>query len=146
MLTTNSVQVSAPAEVVWSVFTDVERWPTWTRSVTSIEALDGSGLEVGQRFRIEQPRLPVLVWQVTATEPGRSWTWRATSAGARTDAWHKVLPHGDAAAVVTQGIDQRGLVGFVVGLALRRVTRRYLALEGEGLKRASEERAQRWPP
>ena len=24
-----SIMIDAPIEVVWSVFTDVERWPTW---------------------------------------------------------------------------------------------------------------------
>jgi uncharacterized membrane protein len=142
MITTNSVQISAPADVVWSVFTDVERWPTWTQSVTSLQPLDGAGLEVGRRFRIQQPRLPALVWEVTAVEPGRSWTWTARSAGARTDAWHQVRPQGDAVAVVTQGIDQRGPLGVVVGVLMRRLTRRYLAMEAHGLKRASEDRAQ----
>src|SRR4051812_8669511 len=119
MMTTNSVRVPAPAEVVWSVFADVERWPTWTRSVTSIEPLDGNGFEVGRRFRIRQPRLPVLVWRVTNLQPGRSWTWRATSAGAQTDARHEVLPDGDSGAIVTQSIDQRGPLGVVVGLLMR---------------------------
>jgi uncharacterized membrane protein len=141
VITTNSVGISAPADVVWSVFTDVERWPTWTRSVTSVEPLDGRDLEVGRRFRIRQPRLPALVWVVTAVDPGRTWTWTATSAGARTDAWHQVLPDSDAGTVVTQGIDPRGPLGVVVGVLMRGLTRRYLAWEAQGLKRASEDRA-----
>lgn len=142
MITENSVRVSAPAEVVWSVFTDIERWPTWTASVTSVQPLDGAGIEVGRRFRIKQPRLPVLVWQISDADPGRSWTWVARSAGARTYARHQVFPDGDAAAVVTQSIDQRGPVGVVVGALMRGLTRRYLAMEAEGLKAASEGRGQ----
>ena len=60
-----SVEIDAPARVVWDVFTDVERWPEWTASVTRIEALDGGELAVGKRFAIKQPRLPRLVWEVT---------------------------------------------------------------------------------
>lgn len=85
--------------------------------------LDGGGIEVGRWFRIEQPRLPVLVWQVTDLEPGRSWTWTATSAGAKTDARHQVMPDGDAAAVVTQRIAQRGPLGIVIGVLMRRLMR-----------------------
>lgn len=140
MITSNAVRIQVPAEVVWSVFADVERWPTWTRSVTSVQPLDGADLDVGRRFRIKQPRLPVLVWQVTEVDPGRSWTWQAGSAGARTYASHEIRPDGDAAAVVTQRIDQRGPIGAVFGMVTRRMTRRYLALEADGLKAASEQR------
>jgi uncharacterized membrane protein len=138
---TNRLAVSAPPDVVWSVFTDVERWPAWTRSVTSIEPLDGGGIEPGRRFRIRQPWLPVLVWQVTDVRPGRSWTWAARAPGARTEAWHQVEPDGEAAALVTQCVDQRGPLGSVAGLLARPLVLRYMALEAEGLKRTSEERA-----
>jgi uncharacterized membrane protein len=141
MRATNQVAVSAPPEVVWSVYSDVERWPAWTRSVTSVEPLDGGGLEPGRRFRIRQPRLPVLTWQVTEVRPGRSWRWTARSPGAVTEAWHEVAPDGEAAAVVTLGVDQRGPLGVVAALLVRRLTQRYLGMEAEGLKQASEERA-----
>ena len=36
-----SITIDAPIEVVWSVFTDVERWPTWASSFTSVELVDG---------------------------------------------------------------------------------------------------------
>jgi uncharacterized membrane protein len=134
MITSNSVHIPVPAEHVWSVFTDVERWPDWTQSVTALEPLDGAGIEVGRRFRIKQPHLPTLVWQVTDVDPGRSWTWVAGSAGARTHASHEIRPDGDGAAVVTQHIDQRGPLGVLFGVITRGMTRRYLALEAEGLK------------
>jgi uncharacterized membrane protein len=141
MRTTDRVAIAAPPEVVWSVYSDVERWPAWTRSVTRVEPLDGAGIEPGRRFRITQPRLPVLVWQVTEVRPGRSWRWTATSPGAVTDAWHEVAPDGEAASVATLGVDQRGPLGTVVGVLYRWLTQRYLALEADGLKRTSEERA-----
>jgi hypothetical protein len=139
VISRSRVAVSAPSEVVWSVYSDVERWPTWTASVTSIEPLDGRGIELGRRFRIKQPRLPVLVWEVTDVRPGHSWQWTAKSAGMTTVAWHEVLPNGEGAAVVTLGVDQRGPLGVVVGLVMGPLTRRYLTLEAEGIKRASEE-------
>jgi uncharacterized membrane protein len=141
MRTTDRVAIAAPPEVVWSVYSDVERWPAWTRSVTRVEPLDGAGIEPGRRFRITQPRLPVLVWQVTEVRPGRSWRWTARSVGALTEAWHEVLPDEQAGAVVALGVDQRGPLGVVVALLVRRLTQRYLAMEAEGLKQASEERA-----
>ena len=55
MITDSAIEIDAPPTLVWHVFTDVERWPEWTASVTSLSALDGPGLAVGKRFEIKQP-------------------------------------------------------------------------------------------
>ena len=140
MITESSVEIEAPAPVVWDVFVDVERWPNWTASVERIVALDGSGIEIGRRFEIKQPRFPKLVWEVTAVDPGVSWTWRQKSAGGTTDATHEVVAQGPDRTLVRQRLDQRGPIGAVVGLLMRRLTKRYLELEGQGLKASSEQR------
>lgn len=139
MITESSVKIDAPAPIVWDVFADVERWPEWTASVERIVALDGPGIEVGRRFEIKQPRLPNLVWEVTEVDPGVSWTWRQRSTGGTTLARHEVLAQGGDRTLVGQGIDQRGPVGVVVGVLMRRLTKRYLTLEAQGLKKRSEQ-------
>jgi len=141
MITSNTVQVQAPAAEVWAVFADVERWPDWTPSVTSVHPLDGP-LALGARFTIRQPRLPRLTWRVVEFEPGRSWVWRAGAAGGRTFAHHLVEPQDDGSTVVTQRIDQRG-ISVLFGLLSRGLTRRYLAEEAAGLKAACERRPHR---
>ena len=88
-----SITIDAPIDVVWSVFTDVERWPTWASSFTSVELVDGP-MRLGAKARIRQPRLPTVVWEVTKWEPGRSWTWAATGPGARTEASHVLTVSG----------------------------------------------------
>jgi uncharacterized membrane protein len=138
MITDSSVEIDAPTAVVWDVFTEVERWPEWTASVTSLVALDGEAIEVGRRFEIKQPRMPTLVWEVTAVDPGVSWTWSQRSPGGTTLATHELVAHGDGRTLVRQRIDQRGPVGMVVGALMRRLTRRYLELEAQGLKATSE--------
>jgi uncharacterized membrane protein len=140
MMTENSVEIDASAATVWDVFVDVERWPEWTASVTSLIALDGPGLAVGKRFEIKQPRLPKLVWEVTEVDPGRSWTWRQHSIGGTAFASHEVISEGEDRTLVRQTIDQRGPIGVTVGALMRRTTRKYLELEGQGLKQASEAR------
>jgi len=137
MITDSSIEIEAPASTVWDVFVDAERWPEWTASVQRVVALDGPGIEVGKRFEIKQPKMPTLVWEVTEVDPGRSWTWQQRSHGGTTLASHWVEPQG-AGTAVRQRIDQRGPVGVLVGVLMRRLTRRYLALEAEGLKARSE--------
>src|SRR5262245_62757333 len=102
-----SVTIDAPIDVVWSVFTDVERWPTWASSFTSVELIDGP-MRLGAKARIRQPRLPTVVWEVTKWEPGRSWTWVATSPGARTEASHVLTRSGDGTTVAEQSITWSG--------------------------------------
>ena len=140
MITDCAVDIDAPATLVWDVYSDVERWPEWTASVTSLTALDGPGLAVGKRFEIKQPRLPKLVWEVTALVEGRSWTWEQRSPGGRTVAVHEVHAVGDRARVEQQ-LDQQGPVGSLVGRIMRGTTKRYLDLEAKGLKARSEQRS-----
>jgi uncharacterized membrane protein len=138
MITESSIEIDAPAPVVWTVFTDVERWPQWTASVERVVPLDGPDIEVGKRFEIKQPRFPKLVWEVTEVEPGLSWTWRQRSPGGTALATHEVLAQGER-TLVRQRIEQKGPVGVAIGWAVRRLTKRYLRLEAEGLKARSEQ-------
>jgi hypothetical protein len=140
MITDSSIEIAAPAPLVWEVFADVVRWPDWTESVDRVTPLDGPGIEVGHRFEIKQPRFPLLVWEVTEVEPGTSWTWRQRSPGGSTLASHEVVAQAGGGTLVRQRIDQRGPIGVAVGVLTRGLTRRYLDLEARGLKAASERR------
>ena len=139
MITESSVEIDAPASLVWEVFTDVERWPEWTASVTELVGLDGREIAVGKRFQIKQPKLPTLVWEVTHLEPGVSWTWAQRSAGGSTLAHHALSPLSEGRTLVRQTLDQRGPIGAIVGRLMRGTTRRYLAMEAQGLKARSEQ-------
>ena len=134
----DSIDIDAPVAVVWSVYSDVERWPEWTASVTSVELLPNGPLAVGSRARIKQPRLPKVEWTVTALDAGREWVWGNESPGASTVAAHSLRALDDGRTHVELWIDQRGVVGRVIGVLARRMTRRYLRMEAEGLKRRSE--------
>ncbi|GAA3016329.1 SRPBCC family protein [Actinokineospora globicatena] len=131
------VDIAAPAARVWEVYRDIEWWPEWTASVTSITALGGGPLRVGSRARIRQPRLPTTVWTITEFEDGRSWTWVAGGPGARTVATHTVEPLGDGARAVLT-LEMTGPLGLVIAKLTAGLTDRYLALEAEGLKARAE--------
>jgi uncharacterized membrane protein len=138
MITDSGIEIDAPAELVWGVFSDVERWPEWTASVTSLTAVDTPGLVVGKRFEIKQPRLPRLVWEVTELVEGASWTWEQRSPGGRTIAVHEVIANGDG-TLVRQRLDQQGPIGALVARLMHGTTKRYLELEAQGLKARTEQ-------
>jgi Polyketide cyclase / dehydrase and lipid transport len=116
---------------------DVEGWPSWTASVTSVQLLDGGPLRVGARARVRQPRLPVATWTVRELVPGASFTWVARGPGLRTTGRHEVAANGDW-SIATLTLDQEGPLGALVGRLSRDLTERYLRLEAEGLKSRSE--------
>jgi uncharacterized membrane protein len=138
MITENSIGIDAPAALVWDVLAAVERWPEWTASVERIVPLAGTGIEVGKRFKVSQPRMPSLVWEVTDVERGVSWTWRQRSPGGTTLASHELDPQGADRTLVRLRVEQRGPVGVAFGVLMRRLTKRYLDLEARGLKERSE--------
>jgi uncharacterized membrane protein len=139
MISECGIDIDAPAAVVWEVFSDVEHWPDWTASVTRLTAVDGPGLAVGKKFEIKQPRMPKLIWEVTEVAPGTSWTWVQRSPGGLTVARHDVIAVPDGRSRVHQRLEQRGPIGALIGLAMRGMTRHYLDLEAQGLKRRSED-------
>ena len=134
MITERSIEIDASPELVWAMYADVERWPDWTPSVTKLDALDGSDLEVGRRYAITQPRLPKLVWTVATVEPGRSWTWEQRSLGSFAAGVHEVVPITGDRTLVRMSLEQRGPIGGIVGRLAARMTRRYVELEASGLK------------
>ena len=139
-----TTDVAAPAEVVYEVLADVERWPEWTATVTRVERLDGSSaaLAVGSRLRVVQPKVPPAVWTVTELDSGRGFRMLSRSPGATVVANHRAEPTGDGqSSLVTLSVTFTGWLGQIIARAMRGLNERYLAEEVAGLKRRSEERA-----
>ena len=138
MIIKDEVAVEADIDHVWNVFTDVERWPQWTESVSTARVVDGGRLEMGTRVRMKQPRLPAMEWVVTSIDVGRSWTWVASRPGVQTAAMHVLQPVQNGTTRVVQTIEQSGLFGAIAGRLTAGLTRRYLEMEGCGLKARCE--------
>jgi uncharacterized membrane protein len=133
------IEIAAPPELVWDVFSDVEHWPDWTASVTSLVGRDGPSLAVGKRFAIKQPGMQKLLWRVTEIDPGTSWTWVQRSPGSVVTASHFVTALPGGRTLVRQQLDQSGPLGALVGRLMIKKTRRFLDMEAQGLKARSEQ-------
>jgi len=139
MFQEDSVEIEAPAQLVWDVYSNVEHWPEWTASVTSLTGLDGPALAVGRRFAIKQPGMAKLVWTVTEIDPGSSWTWVQRAPASLVTARHDVIAQPGGRTLVRQQLDQGGALGALVGRLMVKKTKRYLELEAQGLKARSEQ-------
>ena len=135
-----TVDIRATPQRVWAVLSDVEGWPDWTASVRRVERLDAGPLAVGSRARIRQPKLLPAVWRITRIEKGSAFTWVTRSPGLLVTA-HHVVERAPDGSRVTLSIRFNGLLAPLVAWLTRRLNNRYLALEGAGLKRRSEERS-----
>jgi carbon monoxide dehydrogenase subunit G len=135
-----SISVDASIERVWAELIDVERWPQYTASIASVERLDDGPFQVGSRARIKQPGLPTLVWTVTRFQAQHEFTWTITSMGVTTTASHQISPgEPGGGAMLTLSIDRTGLLAPLVDRIYDSLTRRYMQMEAEGMKRACEE-------
>ncbi len=132
-----TTDIAAPAERVWQVMSDTDRWREWTPTVTSVKRLGDRPFAVGSRVVIRQPRFPPALWKLTAIEPGRSFTWISVGPGLRVVAHHGVEPTA-AGSRATLSLALEGIFGGVFGRMTKDITERYLALEAKGLKARSE--------
>ena len=134
---TQIVDIQAPPSLIWSVWSDLERWPEWTASISRIEPLDPGPLAVGLRARVTQPQLPVAIWRVTAATEGREFTWETVRPGSRVIARHRIELISGATRVTTS-VTYEGVLGRIAGWLVRGLTERYMAMESSGLKARSE--------
>ena len=144
MRITHSAEVPATIDLVWRVYTDVERWPQWMESMDHVDlaasggAIEGEPLQLGSQVWISQPRLPNATWEVTELTPGRSWTWVSRSLGATSTATHRLTAVDDATTRVDTALEMTGVLGDLVGRLITKRAKRYMAMEAEGLRAACE--------
>ena len=112
-----SRRVAAPAEDVWALLTDTEKWSAWGPSITGVEPAVG-GLATGSRGKVRTVLGAALTYTVTAFEPGRYWSWSVAGIPAT---GHRVIPQ-DGGCLVTFTVPWWAPAYLpVCALALRRI-------------------------
>jgi hypothetical protein len=134
---TITVDIGAPPHRVWQVMTEVERWPEWTASVTSIKRLNRGPFDVGSKVVIRQPKFPPALWVVTDIQSNRSFTWKSGAPGIYVFAHHSIEPTATGCRV-TLSLRYNGMLGGLLGRMTAGITNRYLAMEAAGLKQRAE--------
>lgn len=132
-----TTEIAAPADRVWQVMSDTDRWHEWTPGVTSAKRVGDAPFAVGSRVTIRQPKFPPALWKVTAIEPGRSFTWVSIAPGFRAIGRHRVEPTATGSRA-TLSLDLEGPLGGLWGRLTRGITERYITFEANGLKARSE--------
>ena len=132
-----NIDIQAPPDRVWAALRDIEHWPEWTPTVTSVRPLEAGPLAVGTRAIVRQPKLLPARWRVTEIEEGRRFTWVTGGPGMRVTARHSIEGAANGSRV-TLSIDFAGVLGPIVARLTRGLNTRYLDLEARGLKRRAE--------
>jgi hypothetical protein len=135
----NVMRVDAPAEIVWAVTVDLERWPEWVPTVTAVTRLDDGPLKRGSVTRLEQPMQPPALWVVTVLEPERRLAWESRRRGLRFVATHDLLADGSA-TTSTLTVEASGVMAVLLWPLLRIALSRALAAENQALKYRCEAR------
>jgi uncharacterized membrane protein len=133
-----SIEIEAPQQRVWDVLTDLEAWPQFIETVDTVELLTPAPLARGSRVRLGQPKLGEGIWDVTVWDAPSYFEWTQGTGGITNIAGHRVEALGEGRSRLTLTLDMRGLLTPVVALFFKGLTNRYLDLEAEGMKRASE--------
>ena len=133
------VDIEAPPTTVWPIVANLEAWPSWTPTVTSVEVLDGAPLRVGLRARLTQPGYRPGLWTVTQVREGETFTWETHTMGLHVSARHDIEATSTGSRV-TLSIDVTGPMAPLLGWIVMRVSRRFVPQEAAGLKAASERR------
>lgn len=129
----DTLHINAPPDVVWAVTEDVEQWPDWTPTMTSVVRSSDGPFGLGSTARIKQPGQPESTWTVTQFEPGERFAWESRRTGLRMTAAHVLRVDGAGTANTLQ-VQITGILGVLLRPLLRAAVRKALSLENRGLQ------------
>jgi len=138
MVVENTIEIEASPSTVWAVTTDVERWPEWTPTVTSVELTDGKPLGPGSKVRIKQPGQPEAEWTVSAYRAGKFFEWESRRSGLTFRATHIIKVDGTGSACTVR-LEATGFLSVLLWPLLRPAVGRALNVENKSLKARCEE-------
>ena len=132
-----AIEIDASQQRVWDVLSDLEAWPQRIETVDVVELLTPAPITKGSQVRLQQPKLPEGIWDITVWDAPSYFEWTQKTTGITSVAGHRVEALGEGRARLTLTLDMRGFL-IPVALFYKGLTNRYMNLEAEGMKRAAE--------
>jgi hypothetical protein len=141
MVIDEEIEIHAPLDVVWRIFSQMEDWDQWNTACRECCILEGDSMNSGTcfSFKIKPWFLPLRVApRIVECEPGKTVTWEGGRLGV--NAAHTWRFREQDGKVILRSVERfRGpllIVGRVLGIPqkLHRLTREFL----ETLKKAAE--------
>jgi ribosome-associated toxin RatA of RatAB toxin-antitoxin module len=124
---------SAEPDRLWTVVTDVDRWPEWIEVYETVERAPSGPLAVGDTAHVKQRGLAAGDWTVTEMEEGRVFAWESRQPGVRFVGRHAVEPGDDGGSRLVLSFEMTGVLAGLVSLLYGRKARAYVDLEGQRL-------------
>jgi uncharacterized membrane protein len=138
VILTDTVDIAAPVERVWSLTEDIEQWPSITPTVTSVVRLDHGPLGKGSTARVKQPRQAARVWTVTRFEPCDTFAWESRILGMHVVGTHSMTSSASG-SVNTLTLEISDVMSKLLGRVLAPTLRKALAIENAGFKQRAEQ-------
>jgi len=132
-----SIVINANQETVWKFLSDVSKWKDWTPTVIKTEVLDTPELNLGNRYKVFQPKLQPAEWTVTVLDK-TSFTWESKMPGMHMVAEHIVSSNGANQAEVKLTFTFNGWFGKLIGMMYGKMTQEYIETEAQSLKKKVE--------
>ncbi|XVX19918.1 SRPBCC family protein [Actinomycetota bacterium] len=128
MLIEATSQTRADVETVWRVLSDIEGWPTWTPTVTTVQQI---GREPAA-YALWQPKLAPATWTITDWRPGQGFVWENKRPGILSVAQHWLEPAGDGTRIHLT-LEWTGGMTSTTHLLFGKRARSYVTTEAESL-------------
>jgi carbon monoxide dehydrogenase subunit G len=132
-----SFVINAPPGVVWAIIADLEKWPGWAPTFEKMEFPGDRELRRGLRVRLTVRGAPTSEWVVTEYDEGRRFAWETTARGIHSIGDHIIEPAADGTRL-TLVVESTGFMSRLFAPMIRRVSKRNVPLEGNGLKVRAE--------
>lgn len=134
---TKTATINADTSKVYSIWTDIEKWHLWTKSINKILFLENNTFEIGGKAKVEQPKLSAAIWTITDIQVNEFFTWQTKIFGVTIIAKHilKSTPNG---TIAESKLIYKGFFARLFYNASFKLTSQYLEMEVNGLKTESE--------
>jgi hypothetical protein len=143
LFVTASATTNTSPEGIWQVWTQLERWPTWSPLHRSVRWTNGSAFELGAEFDQElQLGFPLGVKtghvSIDVLDPARRVSWKGVDNGVKSCHVWVFEPHSDETTLVTSAEVFDGTAVALMRPAVARRWRNAYQAAVDNLIRATE--------